>query len=164
MDDYDWTPLIEERERAGSASGGLPLDSLGPALVSVKGLPMGAGQGPAAPRPLTKAMLFRHGDAGRFKFKWQAHSSWKEIWTTKGYMAETQLSIWAPMFKLGESAKVQIPMGHFGRKGFNQPGKQEAFVLEITDQASAGFSGIFHSGGYPELDAFHNQLFPYPVK
>eukprot|EP00933_Yihiella_yeosuensis_P085128 TRINITY_DN99929_c0_g1_i1.p1 TRINITY_DN99929_c0_g1~~TRINITY_DN99929_c0_g1_i1.p1 ORF type:complete len:573 (-),score=106.86 TRINITY_DN99929_c0_g1_i1:209-1927(-) len=108
--------------------------------------------------------------AGRFKMKWQKHSSFRPVWTTSKSSTESPISIWAAgeivprgmflgMKKGSNAVKERIPMGHFVSGNFAAPSGIE--LLEVTDTQHSGF---FAKHPRDELAHFLEVFFPRPLR
>lgn len=104
--------------------------------------------------------------SGRFRFKWQCHGDFGEVWNTQGTLAERKLSIWKPT-KLrtknpdirGPQVKQRLCFGDVAVAGTKKPA--HVGMLEVFDQEESGW---FHSGDYSGLEAFLQAVIPHPVR
>lgn len=162
MDEFDWDSVQAAGGGAGRGrldsrpSAPPPLDSRPGLVTMVPGAGFPGREVSAVREALTEAML-KQKPSGRYKIKWQTHSSFQEVWTTKGTLAEKPLSIWAPLFDLAPSSRRRLAMGHIAGIGFSKPTSQDVFMLEVTD-TSAGWL----QSDFSEMDAFINRYFPCP--
>jgi len=111
--------------------------------------------------------LCRKTSAGRFKLKWQKHTTFRPLWVSP--TTEHPLTIWAPEelvprgkflgIKRGSNAvKERISLGHYASASFNAPTVQ---LLEVTDEQ---YSGFFAKHPRDELTRFIDLFFPHPVR
>jgi hypothetical protein len=107
---------------------------------------------------------------GRFKIKWQRHSSFQCVWRMREQPEDKPLSIWTPSsivpsgrlrgLKKGSNAvKQRLALGHFASTDLKAP--TGMFLLEVTDEK---MTGLFSKHQRDPLRRFIDTFFPHPVR
>lgn len=89
--------------------------------------------------------------------------TYAQLWTSKGSMSRTKMSVWAPDTKYSAIEKARrknkrlICIGHYAIKNFKKPGKR--LVVEVMD--STKLAGV---RGSKFIDRAVEELFPHPAR
>jgi len=108
--------------------------------------------------------------SGRFKIKWQKHSSFRSVWTTSDKSSKNSTSVWSPKdlvptgrlkgLKKGSNAvKQRLVLGHCVGSGKKAPSGMS--LIEVTD---VKMGGVFTKHEKEPMRQFLSIFFPHPAR